>query len=125
MIHLDTSFLIRALVPSSEEDSLLRGWISDGRALGISAVAWTVFLCGPLGGDEISMASRLFEEIASFRDEDSRMAAELFNAGGRRRGSMVDCMIAASAIGRGAMLATSNIGDFRRLVPLGLRLAGG
>jgi predicted nucleic acid-binding protein len=37
-------------------------------------------------------------------------------------GSLVDCMVAASAMAADAALATSKRKDFQRLVPLGLRL---
>jgi len=47
----------------------------------------------------------------------------LFNRAGRRRGSLLDCMIAAIALRAGAALATANQADFRRLRAAGLRLA--
>ena len=47
MIHLDTSFLIRALIPGTREESKLRRWVGDGEALAMSSVAWAEFLCGP------------------------------------------------------------------------------
>ena len=34
MIHLDTSFLIRALALGSPEDRKLRGWIGEGQTPG-------------------------------------------------------------------------------------------
>jgi predicted nucleic acid-binding protein len=48
IIHLDTSFLIRALSPNSGEDKQLRGWTANGATLGMSAIGWSEFLCGPL-----------------------------------------------------------------------------
>jgi predicted nucleic acid-binding protein len=48
-------------------------------------------------------------------------AAELFNAAGRERGTFVDCLIAAVAIGDDAELATANPADFKSMP--GVRLA--
>ncbi len=48
MIHLDTNFLIDALVPGSAQEAQLVGWLGAGETLGISALAWGEFLCGPL-----------------------------------------------------------------------------
>ena len=50
MFHLDTSFLIRALVAGSPQDVALRGWLQSGLPIGASVIAWTEFLCGPLMG---------------------------------------------------------------------------
>jgi len=114
MIHLDTSFLIHALVPSSRADKRLRKWLRDGDDLAISSIAWAEFLCGPVGTTEVDMVSAMFQEIATYTAADSEMTARLFNLGGRRRGTLADCMIAAVAIRAGAPLATSNPSDFER-----------
>ena len=47
MIHLDTSFLGRALVRGPPEDEKVRQWLTEGTALGMSTIAWGEFLCGP------------------------------------------------------------------------------
>lgn len=122
MIQLDTSFLIRALVRDSPEDTLLREWLLSGTSLAVSAIAWSEFLCGPLEPVEIQLAGRMIGEVLPFAVEDAAMAAELFNRSGRRRGSLADCMVAASALLRDASLATANPADFRRLQSSGLEV---
>ena len=123
MIHLDTSFLIRALVPGSPEDAALRAWLRGGLPVGASAVVWAELLCGPLTAKQAEVALLLVGEPVPFGREDAALAASLFNAAGRRRGSLVDCMVAAAAIRAEAALATANEADFARLQPHGLRLA--
>ena len=122
MIHLDTSFLIRALDPGSPEDRRLRGWIRDGETLGMSAVAWTEFLCGPLARSEMELASEIVGVRREFTPDQAAIAARLFNDSGRRRGSLIDCMIAASAIADSVPIAAANVADFRRFEDSGLTL---
>src|SRR5438874_13548842 len=98
MIHLDTNFLILPLVPGSSQDLRLRNWIHDAESVQISAVAWTEFLCGPVGADQKQFASALFANPEPLLASDAFRAAELFNQSGRRRGSLSDCMIAAVCI---------------------------
>lgn len=81
------------------------------------------FLCGPLNPDQGPLAAALFPRPELFTPDDAARAADLFNATGCRRGSLLDCMIAATALRAGAALATENPDDFRRFEPLGLRLA--
>ena len=123
MIHLDTSFLIGALDPGSQEDSQLRGWIEANEPLGMSTVAWTEFLCGPVDDAALSVASVVVGRQSPFTDEMAVIAARLFNGSGRRRGTMVDCMIAATALAEEAAVATSNPDDFSRFEAFGLTLA--
>ena len=122
-IHLDTSFLIRALVRGSDADQMLRSWLREGHRLAMSSIAWTELLCGPLDATDRELAERSVAEPIPYDERDAEAAAELFNETGRRRGSLLDCMIAAVAQRRGASLATSNPDDFRRFESLGLRLA--
>lgn len=122
-VHVDASFLIRALIPGSEETTRLRAWLQDQRAVALSAFTWGEFLCGPLGEDDESTARRIVPEHVPVTTEVATQAARLFNHGGRRRGSFADCIIAGTAIVSGAELATSNVGDFERFVDAGLNLA--
>ena len=123
MIHLDTSFLILALARGSREDQRLRAWLRAGEQLGIGAIGWAEFLCGPVGYAPLELAGRIVGEPAAFTAADAALAARLFNDTGRRRGSLADCMIAATAIQAGASLATANPRDFARFTGTGLVLA--
>lgn len=123
MIHLDTSFLIRALVKGTPEDGSLREWLIGGAQIAMSAISWTEFLCGPVDEAEVRLAVRIVEEQIPYDRQDATLAVRLFNQAGRRRGSLIDCMIAASAIRAGAELATSNPADFLKLEARGLKLA--
>ena len=124
MIHLDTSFLIRAGVHGTTEGRRLRKWLRAGEQVRISSVAWAEYLCGPVSARAVEDAAELFGEPAPFDATAATLAAQLFNASGRRRGTLADCMIAATALGAGASLATSNARDFERLVAAGVRLKG-
>ena len=123
MIHLDTSFLIGALAARSREDRTLRRWMAAGEAIGISAIAWAEFLCGPLDPSELALAEEIVTVRRDFNARDAALAARLFNESGRRRGSLSDCMIAATALADGALIATANLDDFRRFEAFGLELA--
>ena len=123
MIHLDTSFLIRAAFPATREWKLMARWLKDGRALGVSAVAWAEFLCGPIRSDETREAVSTLGEPEPLGAAEAALGAQLYNATNRRRGSLPDCLIAATAISCDAQLATSDPADFQRFEAHGLRLA--
>ena len=123
MIHLDTNFLIGALRQGSAEDRLLQNWLRSGEEVAVSAVAWAEFLCGPLEPGQVDLAAAVVPARLPFGDEEARLAARLFNDAGRRRGSMLDCMIGATALLAGAALATANPSDFGRFASAGLALA--
>ena len=123
MIHLDTSFLIRAGVPGTREDRALRRWRLGGETARVSSIAWAEYLCGPISLQAVEDVAELLGEPVAFDALDATLAAKLFNVSGRRRGTLQDCMIAAGAIHAGAALATSNAIDFRRFSAHGLTIA--
>lgn len=123
MIHVDTSFLIRVMDPGSPENRKLRTWIREGETFSISAVAWAEFLCGPLSDSEIEAAAVIVDRYEGFTPEHASAAARLFNGSGRRRGSLADCMIAATALASRAPIATCNEADFRRFRDFGVTIA--
>ena len=119
---LDTSFLIRALQKGSGHDVQLRGWLLTGETLAISTIAAAEFLCGPIDASDRHLIDRVLPTRMPFAEEDPNVAAKLFNDTGRRRGSVIDCMIAATALRIGSALATANGADFRRFESAGLRV---
>ena len=123
MVHLDTSFLIRALVAESAEAGRLRQWLRDRRPVAVSTLVWSEFLCGPLDEVALSVAGRIAYRHVPMGTQEATEAARLLNHGGRKRGSFPDCVIAATAKVAGAELATSNAADFRRFRDAGLELA--
>lgn len=122
-IHLDTSFLIRALVAGTAESTRLTRWLSDDRRLHMSIVAWSEFLCGPLDAEQCALARAIVGPPAPLDERAAELAAAMFNRSGRKRGSLSDCLIAATAVRAGAPLATSNPKDFTALTALGLEIA--
>jgi len=123
MIHLDTCFLIDLGDPTTEAARRFAGWLNRGEQFSLSVLVWTEYCCGPLSSEKLGWADRLFEHKEPYVASDAAVAARFFNLGGRRRGTVMDCMIAATALRCRARLATSNPGDFRKAVELGLELA--
>ena len=122
MIHLDTSFLIHALRTGSAQEKKLVAWLADAQDIGVSAFAWAEFLCGPVSPAAAAHALQFLGQPVPIDRASAERAAELFNLGGRRRGSLADCLIAAAAIESGASLATENRNDFARFTAAGLVL---
>lgn len=122
MIHLDTNFLVGALVPGTPAENVLLSWLDRGEVLGMSAVAWGEYMCGPVSPAEQELALQTVSLLESFLPADAEKAAELFNLSGRRPRSFQDCLIAATAIRRGAALATLNKTDFTPFLSHGLIL---
>ena len=89
----------------------------------MSVIAWSEFLCGPVDETALSLASLVVGQRLEFTEEMATISARLFNGSGRRRGTTIDCMIAAGAIAAGARVATGNPNDFRRFEAFGLTLA--
>ena len=89
----------------------------------MSAVAWAELLCGPLARSEMEWAAEIVGQRQDFTRSTPALAARLFNESGRRRGSLIDCMIAATALAAAASLATANDADFLRFKDSGLTMA--
>jgi predicted nucleic acid-binding protein len=123
MIHFDTSFLIHALVPGTTAEAKVLSWLTDGEDFGVSAIAWSEFLCGSMSPQEEALARLILAATEAFNSADARKSAELFNYSGRRSRSLADCQIAAVALRCGVPLATNNPNDFAVFQGKGLVLA--
>lgn len=77
IIHLDTSFLIRALIADSPENLKLREWLGAGDSIVVSSIAWTEFLCGPLTDDDLELAACIVGTPPGFTPEHATVAAGL------------------------------------------------
>jgi predicted nucleic acid-binding protein len=124
VIHLDANFLIGSVNKGSPPAVLLRKWLQQGETFAASSVAWAEFLHGPVGSDQIQQVEYLIQgTVISFGRREAELSSQLFNLGGRRRGSQPDCFIAATAICSGVRLATENQRHFVAFTSSGLRLA--
>ena len=72
---------------------------------------------------QMEWAAEIVGQRLDFTAEHAALAARLFNESGRRRGSLIDCMIAATALAAAASLATANDADFLRFKDSGLTMA--
>jgi predicted nucleic acid-binding protein len=95
-----------------------------GESVSCSVLTWAEYLCGPLSSEERELSWQLIEgspvPLDSFAAE---LGAQFFNSTERRRGSLADCLIAATAVSHGAVFMTLSERDFRPFEPLGLKLA--
>lgn len=123
MIHLDTNYLIGLLVRGSREASEVDQWLAAGESLAASAIAWSEFLNGPVTAPEAAQVEAILQsQIIPFGRAEAALASELFNKTGRRRGSRLDCLIAATALLNQAALGTINQSDFKPFTAHGLKL---
>lgn len=123
MIHLDTNVLI-VLPELSAARHPLTQRLRHGEAAAVSALVWFEFLCGPLSTEQVRLSRAVIGgRIIAPDDAIAERGALLFNAGGRRRSSRTDCLIAATAIAADAELFSYNARDFQPFVPYGLKLA--
>lgn len=114
MIELDANFLIAALREDIRAKNLTQRWLARNEVIVMSTIAWSELLCGPLTAEDKERAAVIVTRIEPFNTEDAELAADLFNATGRRPRSHADCMIAAAAIRRGSVLATLDRPGFNR-----------
>ena len=122
MICLDTNYLILGLVKGSQASEQIIHWYRTGEALVIPMPVWYEFLCGPIHLVQVEAMRCFLAEIIAFEEAHAEKAAELFELVGQKRSLKIDAMIAATAILMKTPLATNNIPDFEKFVPLGLQL---
>lgn len=123
-LHLDTNFLIFGADPAHRAHQQLGEWMAAGEVIGVAAMAWAEFRCGPLALDLLNAWQGLLAgNIIAMDRTTAERASDLFSLTGRRSRSLPDCLIAATAMNAGARLATLNRADFAPMEKFGLRLA--
>lgn len=122
MICLDTNFLIRALIPGTDEARAMEEWLGSGELLSIPAVGWHEFLCGCTEEEERLASALLNGRVLPFTPSEAKVAASGFRSLNKPRRLRVDAMIAATAIVARAPLATNNRDDFAPFLSQGLEL---
>jgi predicted nucleic acid-binding protein len=120
--HLDTDFLVKALLGPGAERELLRDIADSALEIEISGLAWYEFCRGPRAPEQEAVARSFFESegIIAFDEELAVKAAELFRQLGSPRRRAFDVAIAATAIARGARLLTGNTRDYTGIDGLSL-----
>ncbi len=122
-LHLDTNLLVDLVTAGSPHFATIRQWLREGEKLAASSIAWSEFCNGPISAEQKEAVFGVLEQrVEDFTRTHAEDASRLFNRTGRRRGSHADCMIAAAAIGADLPVATRNVTDFERFVPMGLKL---
>jgi predicted nucleic acid-binding protein len=95
-----------------------------GEHVSCSVLAWAEYSCGPLSSEERELSWQLIEGSPVPLDGFiAELGAQFFNSTGRRRGSLADCLIAATAVNEDAVFLTLNRRDFLPFESLGLKLA--
>jgi Predicted nucleic acid-binding protein, contains PIN domain len=123
-LHLDTNILIFGLDPTHSVRERIGEWSRSGGGIAVCAMAWSEFLCGPVGRQSVEAWLRVLNgRVLPVDRAAAERAADLFNRTGRRSRSLPDCLIAASAMAHGAALATLNRQDFEPFLAHGLMLA--
>jgi predicted nucleic acid-binding protein len=123
MIHLDTNYLVDLCTPGSAAAAEVRQWLANNEEVATSTIAWSEFVSGPVSQKDINAVEYILSgRLTVFSRDEAIMAGGLFNQTGRKRGSRMDCFIAATAICAGAQLATQNKNDFSIFIHSGLRL---
>ncbi|MBI3182524.1 MAG: PIN domain-containing protein [Myxococcales bacterium] len=120
--HLDTDFLVKALLSSGRERAMLVR-LSDTRCeMEMSSIAWYEFCRGPRTPEQLARARAHLEAdgIIPFTEDLAERAAELFRGLGSPRKRAADVAIACAAMERGARLLTGNLRDYSGLEGLAL-----
>ena len=123
MIHLDTNILIDLATAGCPHLGPVWHWLRSGEKFAASAIAWSEFCNGPHSRQQKDAVFAVLEQrVTDFSWQMGEQASRLFHYTGRKRGSHADCMIAAAAMLAGDCLATRNVRDFQKYVPLGLMM---
>lgn len=96
---LDTNALIALSDPQHKMFQTIEASLRRGARASTCSVVWQEYVREPLLDQDRARALRVIESrMIALERRNAEMAAELYNATGRRRGSTADCLIASVAI---------------------------
>jgi predicted nucleic acid-binding protein len=112
--HLDTDFLIKALLARGAEQELLRDISHSPAEIEMSALAWYEFCRGPRSPEQEAVARSYLETegIIPFGEDLASKSADTFRRLGSPRRRAFDVAIATAAMARSARLLTGNTRDY-------------
>ena len=113
-VHLDTDFLIHALVEAGVPRRRLIELAESDEVIEMSAIAWYEFSRGPRTPEQLAVARAFFAEngVIPFSEQLAAAAGEAFRRLGSPRRRAADVAIGVSAAMRGATLLSLNARDF-------------
>lgn len=112
--HLDTDFLVKALLSTGPERETLIRLSATRCELEMSSIAWYEFCRGPRTPEQLARARAHLEDegIIAFTEELAERSASIFRSLGSPRKRAADVAIACVAMERGARLLSGNLRDY-------------
>jgi predicted nucleic acid-binding protein len=111
-VHLDTDFLIYALIENGRERRRLFELADSEAVIQMSAVAWYEFCRGPRTPQQLAVARSLVDEVVPFSEDLADLAARVFRMLGSPRRRAADIAIGVTAAALEARLYTRHGRDF-------------
>jgi predicted nucleic acid-binding protein len=123
VIHLNTNMLIDPVTSQSAQVIMVHRWVKNQIPLEVSVITWSEFFNSPHTEEQKNAVHAVSRGgIQPFTQVQAEFASRLFHMTGCKRGSHVDCVIAAAASCNHHPVATRHIAEFERFIPYGIKV---